>query len=797
MLLNKSNSKTAGISKLLAGFLLALFLSGAANPERPISPQEAVRKYESDYQAAVSLHKKLIQEGRDVDNLRFELGMLYFGRADFKSAIEEFKRSAHSKARKMAAIAYYNIGDYVEALGILSRQKNPDDQALYYYGLTCEKLNLFDKALENYRRISSSDLSAQAMIREVIIEKQGEVKHIGELDPDAARIISQAPSPENYPQAGAQILFCDEKIEVTPDNKQISSMHYIVKILNERGKDGFSETHLDYDSTYEKVELEFARTIKPDGTVAEVGSRHIRDVSKYMNFPLYSNARVFIISFPEIAEGAVIEYKVKISRGQLINKNDFVIDYPVQSSEPIIAANFTLETPKDRPLSIKTINGGYNFFKADLKPRIEKLEDRTIYRWVFKDIPQIIPESGMPPAVEINPTVIISSFQKWEDIYSWWWPLASDKVKADSAIKAKIKELTAGAKSEEAKLRAIYNFCAKEIRYVAVEYGQAGYEPHQAADIFKNKYGDCKDQAILLLTMLNSAGFRAAAVLIGTKDAYNLDENFPSMLFNHAIAAVEFQGRLIFLDPTAETCSFDDLPAGDQARKVLLCGPDGFKIENTPLYPAGHNLVKQVADIKINDDESIIAERSVSSFGVYDQSQRYWLLYTMPEVVKDQIAAKAQEVSIGARLQSYKIKNLNDLNSPLELSYKFSGTDYLINGGDLRITPQAGGLDAGFLTKESRRYPIDFGFLDTREIELNLSLPDNFVIKYMPESVKKDSPWMSFESSYSSVGKKLVFKQRVEMKTSKVPSSEYPEFKAFFESLVKSQKPRAVLEKKK
>jgi len=790
MLAGRKNIRIIGLSIWL---LISMFFFGCDNLNSPGSPREAVLKYERDYQAAVEFHQKLIQQGRDVDNLRFELGKLYFGRADFRSALEEFKKSAHSQSRKMSAVTYYSLGDYVEALKIFGEEKNPDDEALYYYGLTCEKLNLFDKALENYRRIKSADFAGQAKQRQDIIEKQGQTARIQDLDPQSAQIILSAPAPENYPQAGAQILFCGEKIEVTGDNKEISSFHYIVKILNERGKEGFSETQIDYDSTYEKVELEFARTIKPDGAVVEVGSRHIRDVSKYMNFPLYSNARVLIISFPEISQGAVIEYKAKIFRSQLVNKKDFAAVYPVQSSEPIIQANFTLEIPQDKNLSIKTVNDNYNYFGAELKPQIEKLMDKTVYRWAFKEIPQIIPETAMPAAVEVNPAIIFSTFSAWEDVYSWWWALAKDKIKADSAIKTKIQELTAGAQSEEEKLRAIYNFCAKDIRYVAVEYGQAGYEPHQAADIFKNKYGDCKDQAILLVTMLKEAGFQACPALIGTKEAYNPDENFPNMLFNHAIAAVKFSGRTIFLDATAETCSFDDLPAGDQERKVLLCGEDGYKIENTPLYPAEHNLVRQTAEIKIAADESIIAEKSAVYSGVYDQSQRYWLLYTMPEVVKEQIAAKVQEVSIGAKLESYKVKNLNDLNKPVELSYKFQGPEYLVKGGNLRIMPQVGNLDTSLAAKESRRYPIDFGFLDIKDYELNLVLPDNFIIKYLPEDIEKDSPWLKFAATYKSEGRKLIFKQKLLTKKNKIPENEYPAFKLFFEDLVKALKQRGVL----
>jgi tetratricopeptide (TPR) repeat protein len=716
-------------------------------------------------------------------------------RSDFASATEEFKRTDNPLANKFLAICYYNQGYYTDALKILDEEKNPDDESLYYYGLTCEKLNLFDKALDSYKKIKSDKFFGRARQRLGVIEKQAKPVHIKEINADVNRIISSAPSAENYPQAGAQILFCDEKIEITPDNKEISYLHYVVRILNERGKESFSEAHIEYDSTYEKIELEYARTIKPDGVVVDVGSRHIRDVTKYLNFPLYSNARVYIISFPEIAEGANIEYKLKVIRNQLINKKDFIMGYPVQSSEPIITANFTIELPQEKTLHIKTLNEKYNNFAADLKPRVEQKADKIIYRWQFRNIPQIIPESNMPPMVEINPTLLVSTFDRWDDMYSWWWGLARDKMTADDAIKEKTGELTRGDISDEAKVRKIYNFCAKEIRYVAVEYGQAGYEPHQAADIFRNKYGDCKDQAILLVTMLKKAHFSAWPVLIGTKDYYNLNEDFPSMLFNHAIAAVSLNDKIVFLDPTAETCSFGDLPAADQGRHVLVCREDGYKIENTPLYPAQHNLARQIMDIKINADESITAEKAIFSFGVYDQAQRYWLLYTVPELIREQIESKIQETSIGARLNSYNINNLEDLDKPVELNYRFQGPEYFTIGGKLRIMSQLASLDTSIVAKDKRRYPIDFDILDTKEAGFNILLPSNFVLKYMPLDLIEDNPWFKFTAEYKHQDNKLIFRQRIELKKNIVSENEYPDFKNFFESLAKKMKQRIVLER--
>jgi hypothetical protein len=101
------------------------------------------------------------------------------------------------------------------------------------------------------------------------------------------------------------------------------------------------------------------------------------------------------------------------------------------------------------------------------------------------------------------------------------------------------------------------------------------------------------------------------------------------------------------------------------------------------------------------------------------------------------------------------------------------------------------------VAKDSRRYPIDFGFLDIKELELKLLLPADFMIKYIPEKISRDSPWMKFEASYGAEGRKLIFKQKLELKNRKISESEYAVFKSFFENLAKSLKQRAVLERKR
>jgi len=416
---------------------------------------------------------------------RLELGSLYFSRGEYEQASAELSGLDFPEAQRMLAMSYFRSGDFTGALEIF--KKNPGGTEEFFIirpGLW--KTQPVRCALSAYKKdkIGNSPLLLGEAIESSQVIRPGRPAGDGAL-------ISSSGGQAEYPEAGALILFARESVEITPDNREVSDCHYAVKILNQRGKEDFSEAKIEYDSTYEKVELGFARVIKPDGSMVEVGGRHLRDVSKYLNFPLYSNARVLIISFPELGEGAVIEYKFRIVRSELLAGKEFVFHYPVQSSEPILNADFSLRFPSGREAGIKLLNEKFNDFGARLAPSVERDKDFTVYRWSFRSVPQIIPEPQMPPAAEINPSILISSFSSWRDIYDWWDSLSRDKIASDGPVRRIVKELLHKCRSEEERARAIYNYCAGQIRYVAVEYGRAGYEPHNAGDIFRNKYGDC------------------------------------------------------------------------------------------------------------------------------------------------------------------------------------------------------------------------------------------------------------------------------------------------------------------
>jgi hypothetical protein len=125
----------------------------------------------------------------------------------------------------------------------------------------------------------------------------------------------------------------------------------------------------------------------------------------------------------------------------------------------------------------------------------------------------------------------------WNDIGIWYAGLTSGSRDATPAIKQKVAELTAGISDPVGRMKALTSYMQRQVRYVAIEIGTGGYQPHPAAAVFDHQYGDCKDKATLLSAMLHEIGIESYYVLIDVERGI-VNPDFPSTRFNHAILAI-------------------------------------------------------------------------------------------------------------------------------------------------------------------------------------------------------------------------------------------------------------------
>ena len=110
-----------------------------------------------------------------------------------------------------------------------------------------------------------------------------------------------------------------------------------------------------------------------------------------------------------------------------------------------------------------------------------------------------------------------NSFSNWQQMGSWYLNLTSGRFDASPEIKAKVASSTASSPTQLAKMRVLAEFMQHDIRYVGIELGIGGWQPHPAAEVFSHRYGDCKDKATLMAAMLREIGIDSDYVVIYTE----------------------------------------------------------------------------------------------------------------------------------------------------------------------------------------------------------------------------------------------------------------------------------------
>jgi transglutaminase-like putative cysteine protease len=732
------------------------------------------------YERITQKYEKRLAARPGNEKVRVKLAQFYYEFRDYQRVRELLEEIEDRKAKIILAKAMAEAKDFDYAIEIFEQVKDSvkDNEYLYLYGKVLEEKNLFPKAVKIYSKVRGKFAGLAEERISLIKSKVAEdvPKQIIQIAEEAKEFL------KDIENEAAITFLVDEKADIRPDNTAVSSVHVIEQVLKERGKE-LAEVEVGYDSTYERVELEFARAISKDGKMVYAGKENIRDVSRYLNFPLYSNARVFIVSMPLVDVGSVIEYKIKIYSSKLMNGDDFNFTYRLREKYPIFKAKFELSVPKNKKLNFKNFNEEY-VDQHELKPTVKKDKRKAVYKWEFNKIKPLIPEYNMPPVSDINPAVLISSFSSWNQIYDWWKEMYEDKFLLDKETKKFVKSLIKGSKTDFEKAKKLYEFCAKNIRYVAVEYGESGYEPHSAQEVFINRYGDCKDQAILLVSMLKLAGVKAYPVLIPTRSVYEIDKGFPSASFNHAICAVEVDGELIFMDPTAETTSFMNLPLGDQDRDAMVFLNKGWKIVKTPQIADNEILYKM--NIGINAEENAVIEREVTSRGFFTSIHRAYLKYTHPSKIKEDIQDKMVQISSFSRLVNYEIENVDDFDKSPVLKYKFETEKFLNPAGNLRIVPVLNEIyiENNLIGKEKRDFPLDFEGLHARKAEIQIKLPVDLAVQYLPEDINLENKWFIFTSVYSVSAEVIKFSQKFQVNQRFVEQSDYEEFKRELEKVL-------------
>lgn len=410
-------------------------------------------------------------------------------------------------------------------------------------------------------------------------------------------------------------------------------------------------------------------------------------------------------------------------------------------------------------------------------------EQRRV-EWSAANTPPVLPEPAMPTLAEVAAHVAVSTVPNWDMYWEWEQALLMDVFRESPDLEALVDELLKGAEEPLEKVRRIHAYLIENIRYQQdYERTIAGVKPHAAPVVVARQYGDCKDKAVLFITLARMAGVEVHYALVRTRDAGPVRREVPMQQFNHAIVYVPAQpgideGR--FYDPTVDALDVDVLRHDDQGTWSLVYDPIGqtHTWREIPLQDPGVDTTLAALDGALDATGAVAAEIQLIAHGrvgaVLRQAARN--PETFAQLLTRQIVARAFP---GGRLVDQQPVQVDSIREPARVRLALEAQSVGRREGDeLRLPLPIGWTPEGYFTLSERRHPVLLGAPRTLEWTVDLALPDGARVKRIPQTGAVESPCISLERTVHAGKDRLAATQKVQFRCERIPTEQYAAHRA-------------------
>jgi hypothetical protein len=608
----------------------------------------------------------------------------------------------------------------------------------------------------------------------------------------------------------AVVLVDEANVTIGADGLITTTYSYAVRILTREGR-GYAVATESYATDGGRVREMRAWMIRAGGaSVKRYDKSAVLDQAAALN-DVYNETRIKkIIASDDADAGAVFGYQTVTEHRSFFNQSVWFF----QERIPVISSRYSLTLPMGWSATSVTFNHA----------KIEPTVTGSTNTWELRDLAPIAPEPRSPEVTTLAPRIAVSyapatgdpaglnrSFGTWADVSRWYTQLSESQVTLDDALAGKARELTAGAKTEMERIRAISRYVQK-LQYISIQIGVGRFRPHSATEVFAKAYGDCKDKANLMRAMLKAVKIESYPVLIYSGDPTYVREEWTSpSQFNHCIIAVRVSdetdaativrhpvlGRLLIFDATDDQTPVGDLPDHEQGSFALVAaGADGV-LMRMPITPPESNQMERQVDAVLTPDGSLtgsIRERSTGQSAVGER--RLFNYLSRPEYVKA-IEEWVTRGATGAQVSKVEpVDQSADGRFALDVDFNAQNYAQLMQNRLLVFKPAiVSRRESLFLTEPLRKHPVVLESNAYTET-VRVKLPDGFDVDELPDALKLDTAFGNYAASYEVKDGQLVFTRKLTLRATTIPAEQYAVVRGFFERIRSVELSPVVLAKK-
>lgn len=446
--------------------------------------------------------------------------------------------------------------------------------------------------------------------------------------------------------------------------------------------------------------------------------------------------RTMKISFPENVK---VEYKMFNTEGMSIIKNSEV-------KKGVTTLTFTSKFPE--------------ILRNDNDAAGRMYEAPHLHFWVSEYI------------VKNEKKEVLGSIDK---LYAYYYNFIQQINQVENPeLKEFTLHLLKDKKSDEDKIKTIFKWVQKNIKYVAFESGYEGFIPREAGLVFERKFGDCKDMTSLITEMAKYAGVpNVNFTWIGTREIPYTYKQLPTpAVDNHMIATYIKDNEIIFLDATDQNVPFGLPSSFIQGKEALIAQGSTYQLAVVPEISADLNVRKDVVKIQL-DEQKIKGEGIYSTEGLIATALRNTIGDNYNKR-KDFVFALLEKGNNKFKLNDYREINFEENELPYTFEYSFELDNYVVSAGKENYINLV--MDKPYLNhtfESNRMQTYDNKYLQKDIYQVTLEIPENAKVTYLPQDVFFENDLMKYSFIYQTDQNKVTLNYEIQTKKTFIRPNEF------------------------
>lgn len=590
---------------------------------------------------------------------------------------------------------------------------------------------------------------------------------------------------------GMYAVIRQKEVRVDIQSKSSSSYYakQVITILNSKAKE-YAIVGVGYDKLRS---IKFMKAVVYDALGKEIKKlkqSDIVDQSDYDGFSLLSDNRSKSADLSQASYPYTIEFEYEVQLKFLYSAPDYFVyrDDEVSTQHQ----TYTISYPGE-------LKPRYKLFKVE-EPNMEKLTDgREQLKWKFDnvvpqkfekyagDFEKSVPNICVSP-VDFEFGGYVGKMDTWKDFGTWQAKLNEGRAILPEETKLKVKELTKDAKTDEDKVRLLYEHLQNKTRYVSIQLGIGGLQPFEAKTVDETGYGDCKalsNYMVALLHEVNIIGYYTTIKAGANESA--VDPTFPSDQANHVIVAVPNKKDTLWLECTSQTNPFGWMGKFTDDRYAMMVTEQGGVLVKTPTHPAERNIQSREAEVYLDASGNARANVRTKYQGLqYENDGLDFVVNKQHDDQKKWIQNTTQIPSFD--VEKFSMRDSKDRIPSAEVEVQLILNRYAtVSGKRIFLSPNLmnrSTLVPEKLEKRNSTIVLRMPYIDHDRISYHL--PEEIYPEFLPEPIILKSRFGEYESGFKIDQGSLIYTRKIKMNKGEFPADSYNELIEFYKNINKA-----------